>query len=429
MISSRDDNRRLHVALVAAHPARTGGMEKFCRFLVREILDAGWQVTVALSGEDVYSEWTRPRENRLDIQRVEWLNSTFAGDRDYTWSTIRRRRKWFRAVRPDVAVFVQSSNTPFRASVAGAALARVPVVTTHRTMPWPVEDPPTSRHFFGLLPGLHLHRRKVVFKTWLTSALARVVVCNSQAVQAGYEQLYGYSHRRTITIPNAVELPRTPQDTTEPKDSSFCTIGYVGRISKEKRLDVLLHAIARMKTARPVTLLMYGDGPERTNLTRLTEELGLSARVIWAGPTQDVWSACDRCDIVALCSPRESSSNMILEAMAAGRATVVTRTGGLPELVGDGQAGICVPPLDIDALAVALDYLVEHEAFRRQIGSRARARAADRHNPGRIAHAWLNVLSAAAGNCAKATLAHGEAGEMPSILLTGATDGVPARQY
>ncbi len=429
MISSRDENRRLHVALVAAHPARTGGMEKFCRFLVREMLDAGWQVTVALSGEDVYSEWIRPRENRLDIQRVEWLDRTFAGDRNYTWSTIRRRRKWFRVVRPDVAVFVQSSNTPFRASIVGAALARVPVVTTHRTMPWPVEDPPASRHFLGMLPGLHLHRRKVVLKTWLTSALARVVVCNSQAVQAGYEQLYGYSHRKTVTIPNAVELPRTPQDTTEPRDSSSCTIGYVGRISKEKRLDVLLHAIARMKTTRPVTLLMYGEGPGHTNLTRLAEELGLSARVIWAGPTHDVSSAYDRCDIVALCSPRESSSNMILEAMVAGRATVVTRTGGLPELVGDGQAGICVPPLDIDALATSLDYLVEHEDFRRQIGVRARARAAELHNPRRIARAWRNILSAAAGVCAKASRDHDEFGETPGILLTGATDGLPARQY
>jgi glycosyltransferase involved in cell wall biosynthesis len=120
---------------------------------------------------------------------------------------------------------------------------------------------------------------------------------------------------------------------------------------------------------------------------------------------------------------------MILEAMAAGKATVVARTGGLPDLVGDGASGICVPPLNIDALAAAMDYLVDHESFRRQIGMRARARATERHNPGRIAQAWRNVLLATAGVRAKAGQNRNAADEKPSSRITGVMDGVPARQY
>ena len=416
--------------------ARTGGMEKFCRFLSRALLDSGWRLTVALSGEDIYSDLAEQADARLDVRRVDWLDRTFAGDRDYFWTRIRERRRWFRQVRPDVAVFVQSSNTPFRASIVGAALAGIPIVTTHRTMPWPVETPPTSRHLFGLLPGLRLHHRKVLRKTWLTAALARAVVCNSHAVQAGYERLYAYAHRKTLVIPNAVELPSHGSDAPLPigtprasAPASPCTIGYVGRISREKRLDVLIQALARMKTTQRVRLLLHGQGPEQANLADLVHRLGLTERVIWAGPTTDIWSAYQQCDIVVLCSPRESSSNMILEAMAAAKATIVTRVGGLPELVDHGQAGIYLPPLDVDALAASLDYLADHEAFRRQIGIRARAQAATRHNPRRIADAWRNVLLAATGVRVKSTRDRADVENAPGFLCTGVMDGLPARQY
>ncbi|HSW45208.1 MAG TPA: glycosyltransferase family 4 protein [Phycisphaerae bacterium] len=390
-------SRPLHVAVVSGHPAQTGGMEKFCRFLVRSLLETDWLVSAALSGHNIYDELETTSGGRLGIDRVEWLDHTFAGDRDYQWSRIADRRRWFRRVRPDVAVFVQSSNTPLRASIVGAALAGVPIVTTHRTMPWPVEDVPAHRHFFGLLPGLHLHRRKVVFKTWLTAGMARATVFNSHEVRANYERLYLYPPRKSIVIPNVVEPPAEAgpvQRASAPSDG--CTIGYVGRISREKRIEVLIHALARMDTPRPVRLMLWGEGPEQPKLTALADEVGVSERITWAGPTRDVWSAYRQCDVVTLCSPRESSSNMILEAMAAGLAVVVTRVGGLPELVDHGRLGICVPPLEPHALAAALTGLVENEPLRRELGRRARQAVLQRHDPRGIADQWRHLLRQAA---------------------------------
>ncbi len=336
-----------------------------------------------------------PAEDTLDIRRVDWLDHTFAGDRDYTMNRIRDRRRWFRDVAPDAALFVQSSNTPLRASVLGAALAGVPIVTTHRTMPWPVEDPPSGRHVFGLLPGLHLHRRKVVFKTWLTGRLARAIVYNSRQVRADYEHLYGYPSGQGIVIPNAVEIPA---DTSAERDPACpFTIGYVGRLGREKRVDVLLEAVARMHADQKARLLVYGEGPEKPNLLQLTDRLGLSHRVTWGGPTQNPAWVYDRCDVVVLCSRRESSSNMILEAMAAGRPVVVSSVGGLPELVDQGRAGICVPPLDAGALAAALDYLAIHDDFRRAVGRRGCERVRRLHDPRIVANTWRNLLQTVAG--------------------------------
>jgi len=399
--TDRDQPGELHLAIVAAHPARTGGMEKFCRFVVQSILSANGRVTVALSGEDIYRDLAPQR--LLAIEQVDWLDNTFAGDRRYSWGQVLARRRWFCRVRPDVALFVQSSNTPFRASVVGARLAGVPIVTTHRTTSWPVEDVPRSRYLWGLVPGLGLHRRRVVFKTWLTAALAQRIVYNSHQVRRGYECHYHYPRRKGRVIVNAVEPPQPHshdnvcQDIGGTDDPDAVTIGYVGRLGREKRIDILIRALARLRTQRAVQLAIYGEGPERQRLIALARELGVSDRIEFCGSTNDINSAHGRCDCVVLCSPRESSSNMVLEAMAAGKVVVVTRVGGLPELIGYGRCGVCVPPLDVHALADALTRLIENDALRADLAAKASRAARTRHDPAVVGAAWLHVLRQAAG--------------------------------
>jgi len=89
---------------------------------------------------------------------------------------------------------------------------------------------------------------------------------------------------------------------------------------------------------------------------------------------------------------------MVLEAMAAGIAVVVTRVGGLPELIGYGRCGICVPPLDVKALADALTRLIENDALRADLGAKAHCEAQVRHDPTAVGSAWLHVLREAAGS-------------------------------
>jgi len=382
-----------HLALVTSHPGRVGGMETFCRFLADTVLEAGWRLTVALSGENVYSACQERHGRRVQVDPVNWLDSTCAGDREYTRTRLLGRRAWFRRVRPDVALFVQSSNTPLRAAIAGARLAGVPVVTTHRTMAWPVESVPSRRHVLGLLPGLGLHRRRVVLKTWLTAFLAARVVYNSAQVRAGYESMYRYPSSRGTVIPNAVEAP--PRSPIVDPDRPV-TIGFAGRLGSDKRIDVLLRAVAAMQT-RAVRVAIYGQGAEQPLLADLASRLGIADRVEWRGVTHNPWSAYADMDVVALCSPRESSSNMVLEAMAAGKAVVATCAGGMPELVEPGRCGLCVPSLDVAALASTLDALAGRPDYRRELGERARAKARTQHDPRVVGGQWLALLDEVAG--------------------------------
>jgi len=385
---------RQHLAVVTVNGGRTGGMQKFSHHVIGTALEAGWRVTVALSGDDVYEDLVGVAPDRMTIDPVDWVDTTFKGDREYQWRRIMDRRRWFSRVRPDVVLFIQSSNTPFRASIVGARLAGIPVVSTHRTMPYMKDFTSSRRYLFGLIPGLGMVRKRMVFRTWLTSVLATHVVYNCANVREGYERHYRYSVRKGCVIRNAVDTEASSCKLTT--NGEAVTIGYVGRLGYEKRLDVLFEAIAGLPVKRGLCVKIYGQGPDRARLELRAKELGIAECIEWCGVTDDVWSAYEALDVVVLCSPRESSSNMVLEAMAAGRAVVVTDAGGLPELVGFGQYGICVPALDVEALRGALRQLIENETLRSGLGRESRAFVADRHEPERIAGLWLGLLEEAA---------------------------------
>jgi glycosyltransferase involved in cell wall biosynthesis len=402
-------SKALHLALITSHNGRIGGMEKFARFVADAVLRDGGRITVALSGTNIFD----PEDTgRLSVETVNWVDRSRGGDREYIRSLVRARQHWFQQVRPDVALFIQSSNTPFRVSVLGASLAGVPIVSTHRTMPYVIPHVPSHRHLLGLLPGLGLHRRRLIRKTRLTARVATRIVYNSLAVQHLYEQDYGYPPEKGYVIRNAVSWPEhaEPADRNDAHARLYdrgrpIQIGFVGRLGREKRLDVLLEAAAALHTERATRIIVYGNGPEREKLEAHARELGLVGRVQWRGETNDPAAAYDDLDIVALCSPRESSSNMILEAMAAGKAVVVTNTGGMPELVDGGSAGLIVPALDVPALTAALTRLVTADGERIRLGKHAQAIARVRHDPACIASQWVELLAGLARGRKHATYA------------------------
>lgn len=394
---------RLHLALVTANPLRTGGMQTFTRHLLRGLVSADWQVTVALSGHDIYGDIAAEasaNRGRVVVEQTDWVDENLAGDREYDWSRIANRRRWFRRIRPDVALFVQSSNTPFRASAAGAWLARVPFVTTHRTLPWPIDDVGSQRRFFGLLPGIGLYRRRAIRRTWLTAFLARHIVYNSQAVRRAYESDYYYPPCKGVVIANAVEPDDEIRDerlsALERRETDAVNIGFVGRLAREKRIDLLLLAVAALDMRRPVRLVIYGEGPEERGLKHLAQQLGIEDRIEWNAATDRIWPAYRRFDIFVMCSRRESSSNAVIEAMAAGVPVIVSDAGGLPELIGDGRAGVCVRRNDEQALTAALRRLIEHEDERVELGLRAREIVLQRHDARLVARQWLGLLGSAA---------------------------------
>lgn len=147
------------------------------------------------------------------------------------------------------------------------------------------------------------------------------------------------------------------------------------RLEPVKRLDVLLRAMAILRTTIPdVTLRVVGDGSERQALEQLARELSLGASVEFVGWREDVGEELRQADCFVLPSRSEGLSMTILEAMATGLPVVTTRVGGNPEVVEDGATGLLVPHSDPAALAAALARLLADPAGRLRMGLAGRQR-------------------------------------------------------
>jgi glycosyltransferase involved in cell wall biosynthesis len=110
-------------------------------------------------------------------------------------------------------------------------------------------------------------------------------------------------------------------------------------------------------------------------MRQLAAASGLAGRVHFLGQREDIPDLLAALDIFVLPSQREGVSLALLEAMAAGLPVIVSRVGGLPEVVTDGETGLLIPPQDPEALAAALARLLAEPDFARNLGEKARRHA------------------------------------------------------
>jgi starch synthase len=161
---------------------------------------------------------------------------------------------------------------------------------------------------------------------------------------------------------------------------------YVGRITRQKGLPVLLRAASELiPDAQLVLCAGQADTPEQlAEVTELVEGLrtGQDGRarsgVIWIPemlPKSEVIQLLTHATVFACPSVYEPLGIVNLEAMACGTAVVGSRTGGIPEVVAEGETGLLVPPGEPEALAVALNALLGDPDRAQAMGQAGRKRA------------------------------------------------------
>ncbi|MBE7210437.1 MAG: glycosyltransferase family 4 protein, partial [Gluconacetobacter diazotrophicus] len=150
----------------------------------------------------------------------------------------------------------------------------------------------------------------------------------------------------------------------------------VGRFVPQKGFDLLLRAYAQAGLPEH-ELVLAGEGPERESLQALADRLGVQERVCFTGRVDRRRAAAlfKGCAFFVLPSRQEPQGIVNLEAMAAGKAVVATRVGGVPEVVLDHETGLLVPGEDVPALAAALRRLAARPDLRSTLGAAGRQRA------------------------------------------------------
>jgi len=188
-------------------------------------------------------------------------------------------------------------------------------------------------------------------------------------------------HEEVRVIPNGIPAGRIREAAEGGSKKTGPPLVYAGRLLREKRVDLLLEAAARLAPRRPGPLLaVVGDGPDRERLAGLAGRLGLQGSVIFHGHLRDnvdVWRQLGAARIAVQPSSREGFGLFPLEAMAAGLPVVYCESSesALGELVEPGVHGVCTPA-DPAALAAALERLLADPEEVRRLGDAARRHAA-----------------------------------------------------
>jgi len=231
--------------------------------------------------------------------------------------------------------------------------------------------------------------------TWLNIRVLRHVarytthyIANSDAAAEETVRVEGVDRERISVLPNCLDLDAFVASDPEiaarrKREWGFAPdtllVGAVANLRPVKNLPFLVRAAARVASRLPqVGFVVLGEGPQRGELEGLVRSLGLGSRFVLPGVSNDVARDLQAFDVCALCSFGESSSNSIVEGMAAGKPCVVSQVGGNGELVRHGETGYLYPGGDVDRCVDLLIDLLEDPAKRADMGSRAAAAARSR---------------------------------------------------
>jgi len=167
----------------------------------------------------------------------------------------------------------------------------------------------------------------------------------------------GIPPEKISLVPNAYQPTATPFSRESARRElglpDATLIGWVGRLSFEKGLDVAIEALAQLQRS-DAYLVVIGEGQEKSALRNLAQRLGLADRVLWRGAIPNAERLFHAFDAFLLSSRTEGTPMALLEAMAANVPIVATEVGGVPDVIDSSSARL-VRAGDAAGIAVALE--------------------------------------------------------------------------
>lgn len=197
-------------------------------------------------------------------------------------------------------------------------------------------------------------------------------ICNSIAAQMAVERTTGpFRPSRLHLVPNGLDLNRFDPTVPLPRVPLVLAIG---RLHPSKRWDRLVGAVAHAKDKGLTFLVQHaGEGPLRHALEAQAKHAGVDHLVTFLGERHDVPHLLARATVLVHTADEEGCPNVIMEAMASGRAVVATDAGHSPYLVEDGQTGFLVKRGDEALLAERVCTVIEDRDLAVRMGQAGRA--------------------------------------------------------
>jgi glycosyltransferase involved in cell wall biosynthesis len=253
--------------------------------------------------------------------------------------------------------------------------------------------------YTGGIPRFFWQRRSL-FEAYNFFALklADLVVCPSDYSGDNVSQAYGIPLSKTRAFHGGVPthfLEQTPR--RERKGGGF-TLMFCGRLngSREplKGLDILLRAMPHVLQRHRAELSIVGAGSRLDEYVALAQTLGIEEEVHFLGHVDHskLPTHYASADLFVLPSRMENFPLVLLEATASGLPVVATGVGGVPELVVHGETGVLVPPNDPQALAEAINSLLDDPQRMKRMGARGRGRVREHFTWDKVAERMVGYF-------------------------------------
>ncbi|MFZ4895759.1 glycosyltransferase [Plantibacter sp. Mn2098] len=324
------------------------GAARFAERLAAGLVRRGHEVhIVAPAGSAKFGTWQETHEGqRMTVHRLfslrwyphDWLRFAMP------WTIKRNAAKILDQVKPDVVHF-QSHIIVGRGLSIEAEKRGIRMVATNHIMPDNILD-------FTLIPAKT--QEWLVREQWQAAkkcfVRASAVTTPTRKAAEFLEEFTGLTGVHAVSCGIEANL-YTPS--FEPKPN---TILFVGRVTTEKQIDVLIRALATLPAELDARLDIVGGGDQRKHLEQLVEQLGLGDRVTFLGKVSDadLKAAYTNAKVFAMPSIAELQSIATMEAMASGLPIVAADAMALPHLVHDGENGYLFTPGSVEELAERL---------------------------------------------------------------------------
>lgn len=267
-----------------------------------------------------------------------------------------------------------------------------------------------------LVISLHGSDVYVMERNRLYAAVARSGFRRASAVTACSEDLrrraaaMGLEATRVSVIPYGVDAARYASGHGSRLrrrlgvPDSARVIGALGRLVHKKGFSSLLSAMPRVLGDVPdAYCVIGGEGDMREALTTQAERLGVGQRVLFPGhihwqDTPDYYAMCDVVAVPSIVDVQgnvDGLPNVLLEAMASGRAVVASRVGGIPSVIEDDVNGMLVPAGDEESLASRLRMTLRDPELRGRLGARAHESMARSHDWSAVAERVASIYACA----------------------------------
>jgi len=328
-----------------------GGAGKYVYDLATAAKGIGLEVTVAAgkpSGEgELLTRLHQAGIKTIPLPSVK-RDIQFLGEFNNLWQLI----KLFKKERPDI-IHLNSSKIGGLGALAGR-LAGVPkiIFTAHN---WAFNE---DRNL--------LSKALIALSHWVGALLCHQIITVSKKNSAQILNFPGLKNKITV-IYNGLDIPqfldkKEARVKLSPEDVDTIWLGTIAELHKNKGLDILLLAFKQvLARVGGLSLIIMGEGEERENLAHLIAKLNLTNNVKLLGRVEQAATYLSALDLFILPSRTEALPYAVLEAGAAGLPVIVSRVGGIPEIIDDEESGLLVTAGNYKDLALAIEKLLTHK--------------------------------------------------------------------